>query len=136
MTPTVNTIKARLRSLPLRLIWLSLLVVLIFAIVLTTYLTGTGRVVLETVRLGLPFHEDESWPPPFPPPEEKPGVFQDEENPNGFQEGPEVVALTVPPGVRVIGLVFYGRRALVEVLDCYLKVQLPSLPTKSINLTL
>ena len=122
MTPTISTIKVRLRSLPLRLIWLSLLVVLIFSIVLTTYLTGTGRVVLETVRLGLPFHEDDSWPPPFPPPEEKPGVLQDEENPNGFQEGPEVVALTVPLGVRIIGLVFYGRRALIEILDCYLKV--------------
>jgi hypothetical protein len=33
------------------------------------------------------------------------------------------VDVTVPAGVKVIGLVFFGRRELVQVLDCYLKVQ-------------
>jgi hypothetical protein len=27
-----------------------------------------------------------------------------------------------PDGLKVIGLVFYGRKEFVEVLDCYLKV--------------
>ncbi|KAN0090214.1 hypothetical protein V8E51_018793 [Hyaloscypha variabilis] len=31
------------------------------------------------------------------------------------------VDVTVPAGVKVIGLVFFGRRELVQVLDCYLK---------------
>jgi hypothetical protein len=82
MTPTINMIKVQRRSLLLRLIWPSLLIALIFIILFMTYLTKTGRVVLETVQLGLPFYKDDSRPPP-----EKPGVFQDKENPNGFCDG-------------------------------------------------
>jgi len=33
------------------------------------------------------------------------------------------IDVTVPAGVKVIGLVFFGRRELVQVLDCYLKVR-------------
>lgn len=32
----------------------------------------------------------------------------------------------IPPDPRVVGLVFYGRRSRVAILDCYLKV--PPLP--------
>jgi hypothetical protein len=35
--------------------------------------------------------------------------------------------VTIPAGVKVIGLVFFGRRELVQVLDCYLKVRPSSL---------
>jgi len=33
----------------------------------------------------------------------------------------------VPEGVKVIGLVFYGRREYVQVLECYLEVRHPIL---------
>jgi hypothetical protein len=37
------------------------------------------------------------------------------------------VDVTIPAGIKVIGLVFFGRRELVQVLDCYLKVRPSSL---------
>ena len=39
---------------------------------------------------------------------------------------------TIPKHFRTVGLVFYGRRSRVEVLDCYLKVLLASLNRGSI----
>jgi hypothetical protein len=33
------------------------------------------------------------------------------------------VDVTVPSGVKIVGLVFFGRRELVKILDCYLKVR-------------
>jgi hypothetical protein len=35
-------------------------------------------------------------------------------------------SLDAPHDVKVIGLVFFGRREMVKILDCYLKVLLPS----------
>jgi hypothetical protein len=32
------------------------------------------------------------------------------------------VTPTIPDGVKVIALVFYGRKEFVQILDCYLKV--------------
>ncbi len=126
-----NHSNPRMRCLTLRQVrWLYLLVALLFGILLTTYLTETGREVLDTVGLTLP---------PFGPGEDengkggrpRPGGYYEEERPQGVQTGQPHKAqtgpnpgFTVPPGVRVIGLVFYGRRELVKVLDCYLKVPL------------
>jgi len=46
--------------------------------------------------------------------------------PSGFPYT-HAIDVTVPAGVKVIGLVFFGRRELVQVLDCYLKVRIFSL---------
>jgi hypothetical protein len=32
------------------------------------------------------------------------------------------IDIVIPPKVKIIGLVFFGRRGLVRILDCYLKV--------------
>jgi hypothetical protein len=34
----------------------------------------------------------------------------------------DVADVDIPPGVRVVAIVFFGRREYVKVLDCYLKV--------------
>jgi hypothetical protein len=41
--------------------------------------------------------------------------------PAGFPYS-HTIDVTIPAGTKVIGLVFFGRRELVHVLDCYLKV--------------
>lgn len=43
-----------------------------------------------------------------------------------IQEIKEIGEWTKPPGMKVIGLIFYGRRRFVSILDCYLKVRKPN----------
>ena len=35
---------------------------------------------------------------------------------------PSLDGVLIPPDLKVVGLVFYGRKSTVEILDCYLKV--------------
>lgn len=37
----------------------------------------------------------------------------------------EITEWEKPEGMKIVALVFYGRRRYVEILDCYLKVHLP-----------
>lgn len=48
-------------------------------------------------------------------------------NPHGHT----ALDVVIPPDVKIIGLVFFGRRELVRILDCYLKVSLPHPPESS-----
>lgn len=45
---------------------------------------------------------------------------------NPWEPPSEVALWTKPEGFKIIGLVFFGRRATVEILDCYLKKNLVS----------
>ena len=42
----------------------------------------------------------------------------------------EVAEWDKPKGMKVVALVFYGRRRYVEILDCYLKVHISLLPAR------
>ena len=44
---------------------------------------------------------------------------------NHIKELHEIAQWKKPSGMKVIGLVFYGRRRFVSILDCYLKVRDP-----------
>ena len=45
----------------------------------------------------------------------------------------EVAKWEKPKGMKIVGLVFYGRRRYVEILDCYLKVRITRLPRRPLN---
>ena len=42
----------------------------------------------------------------------------------GPQRGAEISVPNIPEDFRTVGLVFYGRRSRVSILDCYLRVRL------------
>jgi hypothetical protein len=46
--------------------------------------------------------------------------------PGGLHYIHTAIDVVIPPEVKIIGLVFFGRRELVRILDCYLKVSPPS----------
>ena len=103
----------------LRSPYIYLSVILLSSILFTAYLVGTDREVFATLRQPLPsFGGGSHNPPPV-------------EKPVGFHYNTAAVDVTIPPGVRIIGLVFFGRRELVKILDCYLKVSLLSLYSDS-----
>ena len=56
---------------------------------------------------------------PPPPPEPEEGML-------GFARGPRIAVPEIPKEFQTVGVVFYGRRSRVEILDCYLKVWLVS----------
>lgn len=66
------------------------------------------------VKRILPTSDGEK-PPLLPPPEPEEGML-------GFARGPEIVLPEIPKSFETVGVVFYGRRSRVEILDCYLKV--------------
>ena len=41
----------------------------------------------------------------------------------GLVRGPKIAIPTIPSTFKTVGLIFYGRRSRVEILDCYLKVR-------------
>lgn len=41
----------------------------------------------------------------------------------GLVRGPKIAVPEIPLSFKTVGLVFYGRRSRVEILDCYLKVR-------------
>lgn len=43
-----------------------------------------------------------------------------------IQEIKQIAEWTPPPGMKVVALIFYGRRRFVSILDCYLKVRTPN----------
>lgn len=53
--------------------------------------------------------------PPPPPPEPVEGML-------GSARGPEIIVPEISSDFETVGVVFYGRRSRVEILDCYLKV--------------
>lgn len=98
----------------LRSTYTFLFVIVLCGILWTGYFIGTDRDVFAPFR-PLPSFGDgkEGYYPP--PPTQEIG------KPAGFPFG-HAVDVTVPSGVKIIGLVFFGRRELVKILDCYLKV--------------
>ena len=78
---------------------------IVLLLVLVVYFSGVNRI--------LPIPESEEPPPPPPEPEE--GML-------GFARGPRIVVPEIPEEFQTVGVVFYGRRSRVEILDCYLKV--------------
>ena len=77
----------------------------VLLLVLTVYFSGVNRI------LPMPGKEE----PPPPPPEPEEGML-------GFARGPRIAVPEIPKEFQTIGVVFYGRRSRVEILDCYLKV--------------
>lgn len=84
---------------------------------------GIGTFVIMLLIIGLhffgvqkilPIPEDGGNHPP-PPPEPEEGLL-------GVARGPEIVIPEIPKSFQTVGVVFYGRRSRVEILDCYLKV--------------
>lgn len=47
------------------------------------------------------------------------------ESPSEVQYNLRAADVVIPKGVKIIGLVFYGRRDYVKILECYLKVSSP-----------
>ena len=41
----------------------------------------------------------------------------------GLVRGPKIAVPEIPLSFKTVGLIFYGRRSRVEILDCYLKVR-------------
>lgn len=74
-------------------------------LVLVVYFSGVNRI------LSAPEREE----PPPPPPEPEEGML-------GFARGPRILVPEIPKEFQTVGVVFYGRRSRVEILDCYLKV--------------
>ena len=91
-----------------------LFVVVLCGILWTGYFLGTDRDVFAPFRQLRPPSNRPSGPSRVmgkPPP--------------GFPYS-HAIDLAIPAGTKIIGLVFFGRRELVHVLDCYLKVRPPS----------
>ena len=44
----------------------------------------------------------------------------------GLVRGPKITVPDIPSAFKTIGLIFYGRRSRVEILNCYLKVRFES----------
>ena len=78
---------------------------IVLLLVLVVYFSGVNQI--------LPIPESEEPPPPPPEPEE--GML-------GFARGPRIVVPEIPEEFQTVGVVFFGRRSRVEILDCYLKV--------------
>ncbi|CAF9934625.1 MAG: hypothetical protein HETSPECPRED_009296 [Heterodermia speciosa] len=76
-------------------------------LVLVVYFSGVNRI------LSAPEREE----PPPPPPEPEEGML-------GFARGPRILVPEIPKEFQTVGVVFYGRRSRVEILDCYLKQNL------------
>jgi hypothetical protein len=93
-------------------------VAVVLLITATTYHLGLADDLLESV----PWTQPDSYGRPPPPPASgSPANFDGE---SGVQEGSNSTSsIPTPVGSKVVGLVFYGRRELVRVLDCYLKVR-------------
>jgi hypothetical protein len=92
-----------------------LFVIVLCGVLWTGYFLGTDRDRLGFRQLG----ESSFAHHPSPP-------GQATGKPLGFPYT-RAADVTIPAGVKVIGLVFFGRRELVQVLDCYLKVRPSSL---------
>lgn len=99
-----------LSGLQLRSTYTLLFVVVLCGILWTGYFIGTDRDVFAPFK---------SLPSAVGGQHAQPGVVG---KPPGFPYT-HVVDVTVPHGVKIIGLVFFGRRELVKILDCYLKVR-------------
>jgi hypothetical protein len=54
----------------------------------------------------------------------------------GPHRGPEISVPHIPKDFRTVGLVFYGRRSRVSILDCYLKVRPFNSISEKLKLTL
>lgn len=63
----------------------------------------------------LPTSEPQKGPQPPPPPDPEEGILS-------AARGPEILVPEIPKTFQTVGVVFYGRRSRVEILDCYLKV--------------
>ncbi|EXJ68756.1 uncharacterized protein A1O5_07687 [Cladophialophora psammophila CBS 110553] len=48
-------------------------------------------------------------------------IFPTQKSVNGFSNGPRVAGYGKPEGVKIIGLVFFGRKNRVEILQCFLQ---------------
>ena len=67
---------------------------------------------------------------PWPHASDREKPFEQDKRPPPHQDGlkghiehyEEIATWTPPAGMRVIGLVFYGRRRFVTILNCYLQV--------------
>ena len=79
-----------------------------------------------------PKPKPEPKPEPKPKPIEptSPSVTKHSEEPKlSAVRGPDDIMLPQMPGkFKTVGMVFYGRKSRVEILDCYLKVEDHSLP--------
>ena len=67
----------------------------------------------------LPIEKDEQ---PSPPPSDPSDPEAPEEGLLGVARGPDIIVPEIPENFQTVGVVFYGRRSRVEILDCYLKV--------------
>jgi len=101
-------------GIQLRSIYTFLFVIVLCGILWTGYFIGTDHDVFAPLRPLPSFGSDKEDHYSSPPSQE---IGQ----PAGFPFG-HAVDVTVPSGVKIIGLVFFGRRELVKILDCYLKV--------------
>jgi hypothetical protein len=68
-----------------------------------------------------PHPKDLGWKSGPPPPHYWPGSKHGSGSHIGEPSSSELRNWKKPAGMKIIGLVFYGRRQFVEVLDCYLK---------------
>jgi hypothetical protein len=103
-----------LSGIQLRSTYTFLFIAVLCGILWTGYFIGTDRDVFAPFRPLPSFGggKEDHYPPP---------PSQEIGKPAGFPFG-HAVDVTVPSGVKIIGLVFFGRRELVKILDCYLKV--------------
>ena len=85
------------------------------------------------VKRMLPPVSDENVPPESLPPENVPPPSEPADDLLGPARGPEIHVPEIPTTFQTVGVVFYGRRSRVEILDCYLKVLLLLWLTKSCN---
>ena len=75
---------------------------------------------LSGVKQILPTAGDDNIPPEDVPPPSEPA-----DDLLGPARGPEIQVPEIPKSFQTVGVVFYGRRSRVEILDCYLKVPFP-----------
>jgi hypothetical protein len=117
--------KMHLAGLQQRSTYTLLFVIVLCGILWTSYFLGTDRDVSSPFRqLGHPSFRHYLSPP-----------GPDKGKPPGFPYM-HAVGVTIPAGTKIIGLVFFGRRELVHVLDCYLKVPPPPAPMWTSLITL
>ena len=104
-TPLTETSWPRRPSYVVLLKCVGLAIFVIGLLVVGLHLSGIKQI--------LPITKDR--PPPPSEPEE--GLL-------GVARGPEIIVPVIPKKFQTVGVVFYGRRSRVEILDCYLKVSL------------
>ncbi len=106
-----------------RVICTLVFVVVVLLITATTYHLGLADELLNSA----PWVQPDGYgrPPPL--------NFDGQTSPgeadhSGVQDGANsTTVVPTPVDLKIVGLVFYGRRELVRVLDCYLKVRLAML---------